>query len=444
MVHVFDCLDRIFMLDVESGSLFEIDSHAKKIIEKLNSLPSFSGGEFKGLNDDFDSETLSEIKSLIDKGVLYSDEGGQTPPVYSPRVKALCLNVSHLCNLRCKYCFADGGDYGDVSARNMPLAVATAAVDFLIERSGNTRNLEVDFFGGEPLLNLDVVKQTVAYIRECEKKYDKVFKLTITTNAYALNDEITEFFNQEMYNVVVSIDGRKDVHNSVRKTAGGKDSFDVILKNALEFKKKRKGLYYIRGTYTALNKDFAKDVLYLNDLGFDSLSIEPVVLEKSHQLALKESDIPALKAEYDSLAVEYIKRRKENPDFVFFHFMADIYNSPCKSKVTRGCGAGCEYLAVSPDGSIYPCHQFDGKDEYKIGSVLDKTFSDAVPKEFAKTSIYSKEGCTDCWAKYYCSGGCNANAITLSGNIDKPEPVSCELMKKRIECALAVNCIENS
>lgn len=355
----------------------------------------------------------------------------------------MCLNVSHLCNLRCEYCFADGGTYNG-AAENMSLDVARKAIDMIVSKSANRHNLEVDFFGGEPLLNFDVVKKTVEYARSIEKAHNKNFRFTITTNAMLLNDEIIDFFNKEMYNVVVSIDGRRSVHDCVRKTASGKGSFDTAIKNALRFKQLRKGQYYIRGTYTALNKDFSQDVLFLNDLGFDQLSIEPVVLPENHRLAIKKEDSEQLKAEYDKLAEAYVERRKGEKWFNFFHFMLDIYNGPCESKRLVGCGAGNDYVAVAPNGNIYPCHQFDGEKDYVIGNVLDGTFNTEIPKFFAENNLLKKDKCRNCWAKYYCSGGCAANAIKYGGGINKPYELSCELMRKRIECAIAVNCVENS
>lgn len=442
MVHTFNCLGRDYALDVESGSIFKVDPLVKKIIDRRVSPGAFPPGDFSVFSTEDIAEAEAEVDTLISDGILFSKSEQSSSPQYTGVVKALCLNISHLCNLACTYCFADGGQYKG-GAGNMPIEVAKAAVDFLIKKSGGRRNLEIDFFGGEPLLNLPVVRETVRYIRKVEKEHGKNITLTITTNAYKLTDEITDFFNEEMSNVVVSIDGRKHVHNSVRKTAGGGDSFDTILENALRFKSRRRGQYYIRGTYTANNLDFANDVLYLNDLGFDSLSIEPVVLAPSHPLALTKAHLPALIAEYERLAAVYQTRRKTNRNLLFFHFMLDVYNPPCREKLTRGCSAGCEYLAVSPDGSLYPCHQFDGVEAYKIGNVLDGSFDEAVPKCFSGVNVTTKAECANCWAKYYCGGGCNANAALLGGDIMRPDEVTCTLMKKRIECAIALSSEED-
>lgn len=443
MVHTFHCLGKVFLVDVESGSIYEIDELTEKLINRKISPDSYPEGEFLCYSEQDIADAQREIDELTRQGLLFSPEGEHKPAVYSGIIKSMCLNVSHLCNLRCEYCFADGGTYNG-AAENMSLDVALKAIDMIVSKSANRHNLEVDFFGGEPLLNFDVVKKTVEYARSIEKAHNKNFRFTITTNAMLLNDEIIDFFNKEMYNVVVSIDGRRSVHDCVRKTASGKGSFDTAIKNALRFKQLRKGQYYIRGTYTALNKDFSKDVLFLNDLGFDQLSIEPVVLPENHRLAIKKEDIEQLKAEYDKLAEAYVERRKGEKWFNFFHFMLDIYNGPCESKRLVGCGAGNDYVAVAPNGNIYPCHQFDGEKDYVIGNVLDGSFNTEIPKFFAENNLLKKDKCRNCWAKYYCSGGCAANAIKYGGGINKPYELSCELMRKRIECAIAVNCVENS
>ena len=443
MVHTFHCLGKVFLVDVESGSIYEIDELTEKLINRKISPDSYPEGEFLCYSEQDIADAQREIDELTRQGLLFSPEGEHKPAVYSGIIKSMCLNVSHLCNLRCEYCFADGGTYNG-AAENMSLDVALKAIDMIVSKSANRHNLEVDFFGGEPLLNFDVVKKTVEYARSIEKAHNKNFRFTITTNAMLLNDEIIDFFNKEMYNVVVSIDGRRSVHDCVRKTASGKGSFDTAIKNALRFKQLRKGQYYIRGTYTALNKDFSQDVLFLNDLGFDQLSIEPVVLPENHRLAIKKEDSEQLKAEYDKLAEAYVERRKGEKWFNFFHFMLDIYNGPCESKRLVGCGAGNDYVAVAPNGNIYPCHQFDGEKDYVIGNVLDGTFNTEIPKFFAENNLLKKDKCRNCWAKYYCSGGCAANAIKYGGGINKPYELSCELMRKRIECAIAVNCVENS
>lgn len=439
MVHVYECLGRRFVLDVESGSFFEVDERTAELIKNRISPVADARGDFS--NED--AEIESEIDALIGNGVLFSPEPVHPEPVYKGIVKALCLNITHGCNLRCTYCFAGDGKYHG-KADLMSADTARNALDFLVARSGPRRRLEVDFFGGEPLLNMGAVKAAVEYARSIEKQAGKEFRFTITTNALALTDELIDYFNEEMYNVVISIDGRKKVHDYVRKDAAGNGSFDRILANAKKFVEKRGDKsYYVRGTFTAANPDFAADVLALNDYGFGQISLEPVVLDPKDALALKDYQIEALKEQYEILAAEYIKRRAAGREFGFFHFNVDIYNGPCASKRLVGCNAGDEYLAVSPNGNIYPCHRFDGLPEYVIGNVNDGSFDDRLPRLFNSVNLTKKEKCNECWAKYHCSGGCAANSIFFAGGITKPYEISCELMKKRVECALAIAAIEN-
>lgn len=432
MVHTFGLLNRLFALDTESGSFFEIDPIVKAIINGDDMSP-FSSCEI--------AEAKTEIERLKSDGVLFAPQVKAELPPFNPVIKAMCLNVSHNCNLACEYCFADGGTYND-ERKTMSYDTAKAAIDMLVEMSGTRRNLEVDFFGGEPMLDFEVVKKTVLYARSIEKERGKNFRFTITTNAYRLNDEDIDFFNEQMYNVVISIDGRKEVHNRVRKTVGGKDSFDDVIKNALRFKERRKGQYYVRGTFTRYNLDFCSDVLFLNDLGFDQLSIEPVVLKPESPMSIREQDLPRIIAEYDKLAEEYIARRKTDKWFNFFHFMIDIDNAPCAVKRLKGCGAGGEYVAVAPDGTVYPCHQFDGIKSVALGNVFDGVNNDELRKKFYYCSVPTKTDCSECWAKYYCSGGCMANSFKFNGDINMPYKPACELMKKRVECALAIKAIE--
>lgn len=442
MVHTFNIDDNYFLYDVESGSLHLCDKLSFFIVENMNggnnNLENFSGKDIK--------ESKADIDKLICDGLLFTKapnflkmQGG----LKAGEIKALCLHISHDCNLKCKYCFAGGGNYKSETSL-MSFKVACAAIDFLILNSGGRRNLEVDFFGGEPLLNFEVVKQTVNYAKEQAEKNNKVFKFTLTTNALLLDDEMSNFLNQEMDNVVISIDGRAKTHNAVRKTVNGKDSFDIVLQKAKDFRLKRGDKnYYIRGTFTALNTDFGKDILFLNDCGFDQISIEPVVLEETNPLAIKLGDLNKIKTEYETFAKEYIKRRKNNKWFNFFHFMIDLKNGPCLKKRLRGCGAGNEYLAVSPNGNIYPCHQFMEKEEYKIGNVFAKELNSQIRNMFSKSSLLTKPECLSCFAKYNCSGGCAANNIFLGKDINNPYKISCEIMKKRLECSLYIYAIEN-
>lgn len=434
MVHTFGLLNRLFAIDTESGSFFEIDPVVKAILD---------GGDMSPFSSCETDAAKAEIEKLKADGILFAPELKAELPPYSPIIKAMCLNVSHNCNLACTYCFADGGTYCG-ERKNMPFETAKAAIDMLVEKSGNRRNLEVDFFGGEPMLDFDVVKQTVLYARSLEKARNKNFRFTITTNAYRLSDDDIKFFNEQMYNVVISVDGRREVHNKVRKTVGGKDSFDDVIKNALRFKELRKGQYYVRGTFTRNNLDFSNDVLYLSDLGFDQLSIEPVVLNPDSPLAIRDEDMPKVMEEYEKLAEAYIERRKTDKWFNFFHFIIDIDNAPCAVKRLKGCGAGGEYVAVAPDGTVFPCHQFDGISDMALGNVFDGKLDDDKRKKFYYCAVPSKPECKACWAKYYCSGGCMANSYKFNGDINAPYKPACELMKKRIECGLAVRAIEES
>jgi uncharacterized protein len=321
----------------------------------------------------------------------------------------------------------------------MPLEIAKKSIDFLIANSGNRRNLEVDFFGGEPLMNWEVVKKTVEYGRSLEEKYNKNFRFTLTTNGLLLNDEIMEFANKEMSNVVLSIDGRKEVHDYMRPTRAGSGSYDILLPKFQEFAKKRGNKsYYVRGTYTHNNLDFAKDVLHMADMGFDQISVEPVVSLPDEPYAIKEEDIPVLLEQYDILAKEMIKRNKEGRGFNFFHFMIDLTGGPCVAKRLSGCGSGTEYLAVTPWGDLYPCHQFVGEDGFCLGNVNDGITKPEIVDQFKLCNVYAKEKCKDCFARFYCSGGCAANSYKFHGNILDAYDIGCELQKKRIECALMI------
>ena len=444
MVHTFTCLGQNFLLDVESGTLCRIDDKMKQFIRSISSPDgNFDAGEFSRLKKLYPEEG-EETEELINKKLLFSPMPQYTPPKPDGTIKSMCLNICHNCNLACAYCFADEGKYSGQRA-SMSAETACKALDFLVEKSGTRRNLEVDFFGGEPLMNTEVIYAAVAHGRELEKKHDKKFRFTVTTNALTLTDEVADFFNREMYNVVISIDGRKSVHNQVRKTQNGKDSFDVVLKNALAFRKKRgEGQYFVRGTFTANNKDFAADALALVDYGFDKISLEPVVLPESQPLALKETDLPVLFEQYEKLAAEYVQRRK-NPDtwFSFFHFVVDLHNAPCLNKRYTSCGAGTEYVAVTPTGDLYPCHQFVGNTRFGMGNIADTNVNESIYETFCRNNLAYKPTCLGCWAKYHCSGGCAANAVNFNGQISSPYQTACALMRKRLECALAIYCMEN-
>lgn len=438
MVHLIEFNGKYAALDVESGAVHAMDRDAMRVLTFMN-----AGKSDEQIIADLGEsvrEVLEEIHELIDAGLLYSAPKEDPADLHfnEPVVKALCLLIAQDCNLRCDYCFAHAGEY-DGSRGLMPLETAKAALDFLISHSGNRRNLEVDFFGGEPLLNFDVIRETVAYGRELEKKHDKVFRFTLTTNAYQVTDEMIDFINREMKNIVISIDGRREVHDARRKNAGGEPTWERVVENAKRIVAGRDGReYYIRGTYTAENLDFANDVLAIVDEGFDQVSVEPVV-SGSSDLAIRMEHVPFLKHEYDVLARESMKREENGEPFNFFHFMIDLDAGPCLNRRLKGCGAGSEYLAVTADGTLYPCHQFAGNDNFRMGNVLDGGEPDAqIRSQFESTHVYSKEKCAQCWAKYYCSGGCAANAYAANGDIRKPYEVGCETERRRIETAIAM------
>lgn len=431
------------VLDVESGSVHVVDDLSYEVIGLYtsHSLEEIKK-ELSGYKDAEIEEVYEEIKGLESQGVLFTEdeyedyitEFKERPTV----VKALCLHIAHDCNLACKYCFAEEGEYhGDRSM--MSFEVGKQALDFLVENSGNRRNLEVDFFGGEPLMNFEVVKQLVAYGRSLEEEHNKKFRFTLTTNGVLLDDEVMEFANREMANVVLSIDGRKEVHDTMRPTRNGKGSYDLIIDKFKKFAKLRAGKsYYVRGTFTHDNLDFSKDVLHLADEGFDQISVEPVVGPEEERYTIKEADLPKIMEEYDLLAKEIIKREKEGKGFTFFHFMIDLTGGPCVAKRLSGCGSGTEYLAVTPWGDLYPCHQFVGEDDFAVGTVFDGVTRQDIVSEFKKTSVYSKKDCRDCFARFYCSGGCSANSHKLNGTINGTYEVGCKLERKRVECALMV------
>ena len=443
MVHQYKNNGYNIALDVCSGSVHVVDDLVYDIIanyeghtkeQVIDILSSYDSSEV--------SEAYDEVTGLVEDGTLFTEDIYKDYVIdFKKRktvVKALCINIAHDCNLACRYCFAGEGEYkGDRAL--MPLDIAKKSLDFLVANSGNRINLEVDFFGGEPLMNWDVVKETVLYGRSLEKKYNKKFRFTLTTNGVLLNDEIMEFANKEMHNVVLSIDGRKEIHDYMRPTRNGKGSYDLILPKFLEFAKKRAGKsYYVRGTYTHNNLDFADDVLHMADLGFDQISFEPVVSLPDEPYAIREEDIPVLCEQYDKLAKEMIKRHKEGRGFNFFHFMIDLTGGPCVAKRLAGCGSGTEYLSVTPWGDLYPCHQFVGEEGFCIGNVEEGITRLDIVDEFKLCNVYAKPKCRDCFARFYCSGGCAANAYKFHGNILDAYDIGCELQKKRIECAIMI------
>ncbi len=386
------------------------------------------------------SEMVGELCELRENGQLFTDDIYEASiDAFKNRetvVKALCLHIAHDCNLRCKYCFAEEGEYHGRRAL-MSLEVGKKALDFLVKSSGKRKNLEVDFFGGEPLMNWDVVKGLVEYGRSLEEPFGKKFRFTLTTNGMLLNDEIIEFANKEMANIVLSIDGRKEIHDKMRPLAGGQGSYDTILPKFKKVAESRNQTnYYVRGTFTHFNKDFAADVCHLADLGFKQISVEPVVASEDEDYALTEADLPEVLAEYDKLASEMLKRHKEGKIFNFFHFMIDLGGGPCVYKRLSGCGSGTEYLAVTPWGDLYPCHQFVGQEEFLMGNVDEGITNTEISDKFRDCNVYSKPKCKECFAKFYCSGGCAANAHNFAGSIYDTYDLGCELQRKRVECAI--------
>ena len=387
-------------------------------------------------------DAVSDIQELIDAEELFTRDVYKDYIIdFKKRktvVKALCLHIAHDCNLACRYCFAEEGEYHGRRAL-MSYEVGKQALDFLIANSGSRRNLEVDFFGGEPTLNWEVVKQLVEYGRSQEALHDKHFRFTLTTNGVLLNDEIMEFCNKEMGNVVLSLDGRKEVNDRMRPFRGGQGSYDRIVPKFQKFADSRHQMnYYVRGTFTHNNLDFSKDVLHFADLGFKQMSIEPVVASPEEPYAIREEDLPQILEEYDKLAVEYIRRKKEGRGFNFFHFMLDLSQGPCVAKRLSGCGSGTEYLAVTPWGDLYPCHQFVGQEQFLLGNVFDGITNTEVRDEFKLCNVYAKEKCRNCFARFYCSGGCAANSWNFHGSITDAYDIGCAMQKKRIECSIMI------
>lgn len=448
MVHTFSLNGYKIAIDGNSGSIHLLDDLTYDILNDAQTIPAMDALQ-ENLETRYEmkeiSEAFREIKLLTECKMLFSTEKS-LKDIYDAKeqnkyLKSLCLNVSHDCNLRCEYCFASEGDYN--SGRElMGSEVALKAVDYLVEHSGNRRSIEMDFFGGEPLMNFDVVKEVVAYARQIEKRTNKVFHFTITTNGTLLDQEKIAFINEHMNNVVISIDGRKKVHDAVRHDRSGHGSYDRIMPLAQELVAGRNGKsHFIRGTFTAKNKDFSKDVMHLADMGFKEISVEPVVGEGS-ELSFKESDIPDVLKEYENLALKYLERLSTDRQFRFYHFNINTYKGPCLFKKVSACGAGLEYLAVSPDGKLYPCHQFVGQDAFVVGDVFTGIQNHQMGIDFRNANIFTKEKCRECWAKLFCSGGCHANAYFSNGSIEQPNELSCILQRKRIECAVMIQAVK--
>ena len=443
MIHKYKLNGFNIVLDVNSGCVHLVDELTYDLLDIIE--PPFEEKcpqqVIDRLSDKYPAEEIStcydEIAELYNDKILFSEDDYEKYAKYSVAspVKAMCLNIAHDCQLRCKYCFASTGDFGK-GRKLMSLETGKHAIDFLLENSGDRPNLELDFFGGEPLMNFQVVKQIVEYARSREKEFNKKFRFTITTNGLLLDDEKIDFINKEMSNVVLSIDGRKEVNDYFRVLPNGQGCYDMIIP---KYKKLVEGRgdkeYYVRGTFTNRNKDFSNDVFALYEAGFDQISVEPVVGD-SDEYALTMEDIPEIFKEYEHLADRIIENEKNGKKFNFFHFMIALDQGTSAIKRLRGCGCGNDYVAITPDGDIFPCHQFVGIDEYKMGNIDEGTFDQEMKADFAQAHVYSKPECRECWAKFYCSGGCNANNYQYEGDIRKAHKISCELEKKRLECAI--------
>lgn len=455
MIHQYKLNGYNIVLDTYSGSVHVVDELAYEIIglyeiassdkivtsmlEKYRTNPEVTEVEIR--------ETLTDIQELINHGQLFTEDEYKDLSIdlrdRKTYVKALCFNVAHTCNLSCDYCFASQGKYNGDRAI-MSFDVGKRAIDFLLENSGHHRNLDIDFFGGEPLMAWNVVKQIVSYARSKEKEYHKKFRFTFTTNGMLLNEEVTEFLNEEMDNVVLSLDGRKVVHDRLRRTVNGKGSYDHIVPKFQQFIKNRgEKEYYVRGTYTHDNVDFTNDIFHIADLGFDKLSMEPVICDPQEPYALTEEDLPEIYNQYEILAKEMITRNEKGKKFTFYHYMLDLSEGPCIQKRISGCGSGTEYLAVTPWGELFPCHQFVGDEGFSMGNIWDGITKPEIQAQFKSSNCYSKPECQNCWAKLYCSGGCPANSLHATGSINGTFEYSCDIFRKRVECSMMVKVAES-
>ncbi len=447
MIHKFDTLGVKCALDVCSGAVHVLDDTAYEMLDYFSEDGVFDEKKARedGRCGEKDKEAVKELEELRDEGMLFTKDLFRTLANYKEKksvIKALCLHIAHDCNLRCRYCFAHGGEYMGKRELMSP-EVGKKAIDFVIRESGARRNIEIDYFGGEPLMNFETVKEITEYAKEEGKKHNKNFRFTITTNGVLLDDKKMEYINENMSNVVMSIDGRREVHDKVRVRVDGSGSYDSIIDKCKKVADSRgQNNYYVRGTFTRDNLDFANDVMHLAAEGFEQISIEPVVAQETEDYALREEDLPQIFAEYEKLAQQIIDYRKNGGDINFFHYMIDLDESPCVYKMLAGCGSGHEYAAVTPSGDIYPCHQFVSDPKFKMGNVFDGVLDENVRDMFVKSNVYTKEGCGDCWARFFCSGGCAANAISMNGDINKPYKLACEMEKKRVECAIAIKAIE--
>lgn len=448
MIHKYSMNGLFIVLDVNSGAVHIVDEAVYNVLDFYKEMSEQE--IINKLSDRFSQtelhEAIAEIKELEENKMLYTEDiYEQVIPMINKRnpvVKALCLHIAHDCNLKCKYCFAEEGEYHG-KRELMTTEVGKKAIDFLIKASGTRKNLEVDFFGGEPLMNFQVVKDIVEYARFLEKENNKNFRFTITTNGILLNDEIQKYINENMHNVVLSVDGRQSVHDKMRPCANGKGSYDIVMPKYKKLADSRNQTdYYVRGTFTRHNLDFGKDVFHLADEGFKQISVEPVVADLSEDYAIQSEDLPSIFAEYEKLACDIVERRKNGEWFNFFHYMIDLTGGPCVTKRLVGCGSGTEYLAVTPTGDLYPCHQFVGIEQFKMGTVDTGVEKPEIREQFENCNVYSKPACKKCWARFYCSGGCVANSYNTHGDLISPYEIGCEMQKKRIECAIMIKAME--
>lgn len=441
-VHTFSQGGQDLVVDGNSGAVHVVDAQALELIKEIKGNDSIQDltelSEFLKFHLE-STDVKDEVLELVEEGLLFSSDLTEVPPRPETIVKALCLNIAHDCNLRCDYCFASTGDFKG-ERELMSLDVAKGAVDFLIQNSKHRKQLEIDFFGGEPLMNWDVVRQTVEYASREAETYGKTFRFTITTNGIGLTPEIEDFINDNMYNVVLSIDGRKEVNDRVRQTVSKRGSvYETVIPKFQRLAKNRQSKsYYVRGTFTAHNLDFAEDVAHLHDLGFDQISMEPVVTDPSEVYALRQEHLARVLEEYDRLAELYLERKRQGRAFNFFHFNVELKKGPCLYKRLSGCGAGYEYLAVTPSGELFPCHQFAGENDYVMGSVWSGLENETLSTRFKDAHVLNKPTCRACWAKYYCSGGCEKNNLEHAGTPGTPDEMSCQMEKKRLECSFYI------
>ena len=445
LIHKFKQGGKCFVLDVNTGAVHIVDELVYDLVDdnKLRSKEELVADFGAKYGADVVEEAYEELQELVAEGILYTEDQYEDIAHSSmddrDYIKAVCLNIIHACNLRCKYCFADEGEYNGHKGK-MSLETAKKAIDYVVKRSGPRKNIEIDLFGGEPTMMMDTIKEIIAYARENEAKWNKRIRFTMTTNATLLTDEMMDYMDKELENIILSIDGRKEVNDKVRIRFDGKGSYDQILPNIKKMVAKRDNnkAHTVRGTFTRENLDFYEDVKMMVDEGFREISIEPVVLEDGHPLALRKEDLPKIFESYDKLYDELVQKKAEGKEFNFYHFKVDLNGGPCVYKRISGCGAGFEYVAITPQGEVYPCHQFVGKEEYKLGSIYDDSYNADLGMSFKKAHIYNKPKCRNCWARFYCSGGCQANNIAFNNDINNPYDIGCQMQKKRIECAIAL------